>query len=85
MNLRLACKPVAYVVQISEWDYVSGYVIKDYQVFYDKSAYEKYLETADIIKRAVSLFGIGEVLIGPSTQDLLITGGGYAVVKDYKQ
>ncbi len=85
MNLRLACKPVAYVVQISEWDYVSGYVIKDYQVFYDESSYRMYLETEDIIKRAVSLFGIGEVLIGPSTQDMLVSGGGYAVVKDYRQ
>jgi hypothetical protein len=85
VNLRLACKPVAYVVQISEWDYVSGYVIKDYQVFYDESSYRMYLETEDIIKRAVSLFGIGEVLIGPSTQDMLVSGGGYAVVKDYRQ
>ena len=64
---------------------MSGYIITDYQIFHEKSAYDFYLQSADVIKRAIKLFGIGEVLIGPSTQDLLVTGGGYAVVKDYKQ
>lgn len=84
MITKVPCKSVAYVVQISEWDYISGYVIKDYQLFTEETAYRAYLESADVIKRAVMLVGIGLQIIGESSKHLLETGGGYAVVKNYK-
>jgi hypothetical protein len=77
-------RPVAFVVEIAEWDYVRGYIIKDYQLFTDFNTYINYLVNPDELNRHIVRIGRGLQLIGDDTKSQLEAGGGYACVKNYR-